>query len=346
MHDKNIQAPKTTAVLVFNRRTGSPHNSPTVDELVNVREHPLEGGDQPDLVEACRRGERVGPRAMTRAAISAAAAAALLALCACTDVTTNLVDDRGSGGANAIRDGGVRDAGQKHDAGAADARVATADGGNMSHGPAMCGDHVCQCDDGKDNDGDGLIDGLDPECTGPWDDDEATFATGLPTKTNGKCRDCFWDDNPGRGTEGCAYANACLRGLAPTTGACSCQVSQRCKDTCLGRTPNGCDCFGCCTVTQPDGGVVDIEFADSCSLAKIADTNACPRCKQSPDCSNPCGTCELCPGRKQADLPASCSGAQPGDRHTCDEGQPLCSANAPCAQDNYCQLGCCIYVVP
>ncbi len=31
-----------------------------------------------------------------------------------------------------------------------------------------------------DNDGDGLVDGFDPECTGPFDDDEATFATGIP----------------------------------------------------------------------------------------------------------------------------------------------------------------------
>src|SRR5260221_8786085 len=37
-----------------------------------------------------------------------------------------------------------------------------------------------QCSDGKDNDGDGLIDGFDPECTGPWDNDESPFATGIP----------------------------------------------------------------------------------------------------------------------------------------------------------------------
>ena len=43
-----------------------------------------------------------------------------------------------------------------------------------------CGDVPCACSDGMDNDGDGLVDGFDPECTGPFDDDEATFATGIP----------------------------------------------------------------------------------------------------------------------------------------------------------------------
>src|ERR1051326_4622872 len=37
-----------------------------------------------------------------------------------------------------------------------------------------------QCSNWIDDDHDGLIDGFDPECTGPADNDEATFATGIP----------------------------------------------------------------------------------------------------------------------------------------------------------------------
>jgi len=33
---------------------------------------------------------------------------------------------------------------------------------------------VVQCNDGFDNDGDGLIDAADPQCTGPTDDSEST----------------------------------------------------------------------------------------------------------------------------------------------------------------------------
>src|SRR5262245_12316464 len=37
-----------------------------------------------------------------------------------------------------------------------------------------------QCSDCFDNDGDGKADGFDPECSGPNDDREDSFATGLP----------------------------------------------------------------------------------------------------------------------------------------------------------------------
>src|SRR4051812_19873672 len=37
-----------------------------------------------------------------------------------------------------------------------------------------------QCSDGIDNDGDGKIDLMDPECVSPLDNDESSFATGIP----------------------------------------------------------------------------------------------------------------------------------------------------------------------
>src|SRR5689334_20309859 len=44
---------------------------------------------------------------------------------------------------------------------------------------APCVPGASQCSNCKDDDGDGKIDGLDPECTSLADDDEATFATGI-----------------------------------------------------------------------------------------------------------------------------------------------------------------------
>src|SRR5688500_10744812 len=46
-------------------------------------------------------------------------------------------------------------------------------------GTELCGDAGCVCSNGLDDDDDGAADGLDPECTGPYDDDEGSFATGI-----------------------------------------------------------------------------------------------------------------------------------------------------------------------
>src|SRR6185295_5270500 len=119
----------------------------------------------------------------------------LFLLCACSDVTTPLLDVRGSGA------GGT---GSAIDSGTRDARAPATDSGGMSRPTALCDGRPCQCDDGQDDDNDGLTDGFDPECTGPYDDDESSFATGSPNK-HGKCRDCFWDDNAGGGDDNCSY---------------------------------------------------------------------------------------------------------------------------------------------
>src|SRR5204863_6684485 len=55
-----------------------------------------------------------------------------------------------------------------------------------------------QCSDGIDNDGDGKIDYNDPECVGPLDNDEGTYATGIPGDNVDACKqDCFFDGNSG-----------------------------------------------------------------------------------------------------------------------------------------------------
>ncbi len=263
---------------------------------------------------------------------------------ACRDLTTNLVSDplhvpeAGLDAAISSKPDAAMDAAKLvHDAGPALATV-------------VCGDHVCACSDGRDNDGDGLIDGLDPECTGPSDDDEHSFATGAPQKPS-DCRDCFWDDNAGNGDDGCRYPKECLTGTASSSkGACgSCVVSSRCIASCLPRTPNGCDCFGCCEITRPDGSTVHVALGDACSLDRLDDTRACPRCVQSSTCLNPCGRCELCPGRGQDRLAADCgAGASAGTpSYVCEGGAQVCAASAECASGApYCQLGCCLPVVP
>jgi hypothetical protein len=216
-------------------------------------------------------------------------------------------------------------------------------------GRVVCPDgQPCACDNGIDDDGDGLVDGADPECTGPYDDDEGSFATGIPGDNVDFCQDCFFDGNSGMGDDGCAYHTDCLYGETPPgmggADCFSCEVSDQCVNFCRARTPNGCDCFGCCEVQTDDGSSVNVYLTSSCSLDAIDDTDACPRCEQSPDCYNECGECELCPGRTIEDLPASCYDDPDGGTpmYTCDDGEQMCNETTRCPEGYYCQQGCCL----
>ena len=169
---------------------------------------------------------------------------------------------------------------------------------------ALCNGVPCQCSDGIDNDGDGTIDGFDAECTGPYDNDESSFATGIPgDNMDPKWQDCFFDGNSGAGDDGCKYSTDCYTGAKlPTDPAC--QVTQQCIDFCQPMTPNGCDCFGCCTVKDADGKDWSIVLTADCN---DSDLSACIQCTPNFDtCGNTCGECELCPGKTLADLPSSC----------------------------------------
>lgn len=234
-------------------------------------------------------------------------------------------------------------------------------------GTLLCGNDPCQCNNGLDDDGDGAIDGFDVECTGGIDDDEGTFATGIPgDNRDPKWQDCFFDGNSGHGDDRCRYPTECLTGeLAPDDPACA--ITQSCIDNCMPRTPNGCDCFGCCAVQLPGGGEVHVTLGGSCSMAKIGDESACPVCTPSDSCVNECGECELCPGKTAADLPASCTPdpepetppdpvdppaptpeeppPPPAPEPQCDGGQVACSDNADCAMGEFCSLGCCLTVI-
>lgn len=246
----------------------------------------------------------------------------LLSLIACSDRVVSLARD-------------PRDAASADTSTPIDARV-----------PAQCGDVVCACDNGLDDDEDGLIDGFDPECTGALDHDERSFATGTIDAGTVTCQDCFFDSNTESDDDGCELHAQCLYGEPPAmpgAGECNtCDVTKRCEDACRPRTPNGCDCFGCCTVDIKGQPKINIRLQDSCSLALLMDEAACPRCMPNDACRNPCGRCELCPGRTEADLPADCSDMPRDPGHKCDDSEAVCTSDKPCGAGFYCQQGCCL----
>jgi len=208
-------------------------------------------------------------------------------------------------------------------------------------GQVLCdADVACLCDNGIDDDGDGAADGADSECTGPYDDDESSFATGIPGDNIDEVfQDCFFDGNSGHGDDGCRVPTECVTDPNPAENP-DCDVSQECLDFCVPRTPNGCDCFGCCDVVVGDQ-IVSVRLEGTCSLEVIGDPELCPPCVQNEDCGDDdCTTCELCAGRTLADLPPECF--DDGGGVTCDTGREPCDDAGLCPQGYFCQQGCCL----
>jgi hypothetical protein len=203
-------------------------------------------------------------------------------------------------------------------------------------GTVLCGDTPCECNNGVDDDGDGTVDGFDIECTGAIDNDERTFATGIPgDNRDPKWQDCFFDGNSGHGDDGCRYPTECLTGeLSLDDEACS--VTQACRDNCQPRTPNGCDCFGCCAVPLPGGGEANVLLSDTCSAEKIGDTEACPVCVPSTECV-PAPPVDPDPTTPDAGTPdpidPECNG-----RTQCDEA-------GGCPVGDFCSQGCCLVII-
>jgi hypothetical protein len=235
-----------------------------------------------------------------------------------------------------------------------------------------------QCSDGKDNDGDGLVDYLDPECIGPLDNDEGSFATGIPGDNVDSCKqDCFFDGNSGMGDDGCEWQLKCDmanpgKGVGcpydPNFKNCPTMQSDKCINNCRKLVPNGCDCFGCCEIP----GVGGLLLLPTCTAAKFSDPVACPRCTQRTDCANPCERCEICVGKPT--IPADCggtggaagsggaggaagsggaAGAGGAGGYTppprCDNGAMPCGPGGidpvSCPQGTGCITGCCLPVV-
>jgi len=233
-----------------------------------------------------------------------------------------------------------------------------------------------QCSNCLDDDGDGLIDGFDPQCTGPFDNDEGSFATGIPGDNKDTIQqDCFFDGNSGGGDDGCNQHVCCLLG-ATTKAECqadlvglvnnpavegnkydvtqcfpplgSATIPAKCVMTCAAITPPGCDCFGCCTVCEP-GSTTCFDIAISpvtspgCMQDNLADPSACKRCTKTTACGGgDCGgtTCVLCAGQNSTDLPPSCNGT-----NACPAGQATCPSGSGCPDQTYCDSGCCIGVI-
>lgn len=258
-----------------------------------------------------------------------------LAAAGCTR-THNLASSRPDAGGPA--DAAVLDGGGQADAGdaATDAGLPFA----YDAGVAYCGSRPCACSNAQDDDQDGKADGFDPECTGPFDDVEEDFATGVADEsTITKCQDCFFDVVPGR--DECNRATSCALTGSPSggTGACrDCAVAAACTDHCARLAPNGCDCFGCCEVFR-EGASVSVLLRAGCSMETLDDPARCTACIPAPECRNPCDACELCPGRTIADLPATCGGS-----FACVGSEP-CAQTSDCAGAAYCQSGCCIAIV-
>ncbi|HTU61173.1 MAG TPA: hypothetical protein VMF89_22115, partial [Polyangiales bacterium] len=249
-------------------------------------------------------------------------------------------------------------------------------------GQILCGSGPCACSDGKDNDMDGVADLADPECVSSWDNDEASFATGISgDNRDDACQDCFFDGNSGSGNDGCYLPSSCLsKGNASSgRGRCdSCEQSAQCKNFCKAYTPNGCDCFGCCTVRLANGSNVNVALGNGCNIDGN-NVTGCNSCVPNDSCRNECGKCELCPGKTVDDLPDECfqsppandggtngsdggtsandggsSGSpdggtqqppQPPPVYTCEDGAQVCGAGLPaCPNGHACDFGCCVLV--
>jgi hypothetical protein len=241
-----------------------------------------------------------------------------------------------------------------------DGNVISADGAVVG-----CMPGGTQCTNCIDDDKDGLVDWLDPECTGPLDNDEGSYATGIPGDNIDPCKqDCWFDGNSGSGNDGCLFDLRCKKesanaecpydpGLA-TTKECA-PPSDKCIKYCKPLVPKGCDCDGCCQVYDDKGTVHTVKLTSTCTTEALGDPTKCPTCTQIKDCSNPCGKCDFCLGKLT--LPPECypdagppptDGATPTDTGTppppgtCPDGLKACSPSSPCPTGEYCLTGCCI----
>lgn len=221
------------------------------------------------------------------------------------------------------------------------------------------------CTDGIDNDDDGLIDALDPECTGPCDNNEETFATGIPGDNQddlASCRqDCFFDGDSGdEDGKDCqwdlrcdplrASATQCRHATGPQIRCPDAQTVE-CGQRCLQRTPNGCDCFGCCTIPGKTHGV---RLTKDCTVASYDDPNKCQPCTPAASCYNDCKRCEVCLGKPTPEencvLYPPDAGTDAGSYETpCASGAVYCGPGAAtpgaCPATYECVTGCCVKII-
>lgn len=226
-----------------------------------------------------------------------------------------------------------------------------------------CQGKVYRCGDCIDNDGDCATDAADTQCLGPCDNTEDSFFGDIPGQNNSPCKsDCYFDQDTGSGNDDCYWSHKCdplevapayspegsqcsynpSSNIAGYNGSCATAFNAQ-SATCLGYcgplTPNGCDCFGCCSIpgapTTVWLGSENPAGTGSCNLATVNDPTKCKPCTQVTACLNTCAHCEVCIGKP--DLPPDCTSQQcPPGIQQC--GQP---GQNPCPESHTCITGCC-----
>jgi hypothetical protein len=315
---------------------------------------------------------------MTKTAARLLLDGAMLWVAACNSKSDGSASAGGGGGNGGGAGGNAGNAGGA--AGNAGGTTGGGAGGNAggvggASAAAGCPVNPSACTDGIDNDGDGKIDGADPECVGTCDNDEGTFATGIAGDNIDACKqDCFFDGNSGMGDDGCEWnlkcdpanpgghaSNACP--YEPNFHNCPEKQSDRCIKNCQRLTPNGCDCFGCCAITY-NGKTANVMLVPSCKAELLGDPNACPPCTQQTSCVNTCGKCEVCVGKPAPDpdcvipppagadagvadggqVVAGDAGTPPPQGETpCPAGVTYCGpGGSACASGAVCLTGCCL----
>ena len=251
-------------------------------------------------------------------------------------------------------------------------QVVDADGNEYICHETICDGRLLECGDCVDNDGDGKVDWNDRECLGPCDNTEGpALISDVGGVTGSTCHvDCYFDygNGTGTGSDDCWWDHQCDP-LEPESTVCAydstmasnqhfCPTEQSplCEEICLPFTPNGCDCFGCCTFPELDGladdggpayvwiGAKDADNAGICTFDDILDESRCPRCTPVENCFNTCDTCEICIGKPT--LPPECYEGGDTDgipEGLCPDGVEPCdfSAGEPCSAGFYCVSGCC-----
>lgn len=258
--------------------------------------------------------------------------------------------------------------------------VTTPDGGTFTCFVTPCQGKVYQCGNCMDDDGDGLVDSLDPDCLGPCQNNEAGLVGNIPGQNNAPCKmDCYWDQDTGSGNDKCEWDHRCdpkqpteICPYDPNTKIKNMTCDQRsmsqpdqCKQVCGKQlTPNGCDCFGCCANPKDPGGLPFVYVGSTqnkvptCTYETLTDPTKCRPCTQVPGCKKDCDRCQLCFGKTAADLPADCFQTDGGTPHDggitapppnvqCPGGEQPCGLPGQdvCPPATYCITGCCQSVI-
>ena len=218
-----------------------------------------------------------------------------------------------------------------------------------------------QCSDGIDNDGDGKIDYDDPECVGPLDNDESSFATGIPGDNVDACKqDCFFDGNSGMGDDGCQWQLKCDPMSTNARVPVRSGLRRPARDRVLGvgvavadvhrQLPEaGAERLRLLRLLRGPGRVdADPAGRRPAPPTDFGDPTKCPPCTQVTQCMTPCGHCELL--HRQGDAARRLhapTAARPTPARPATSRAGSTASIRRCARtDTGCVTGCCRPLVP